>query len=151
MFRGAPIGVGQIYDRYKRKDCETIYKLDERIAANPSGKFTLDERWTVKYSQKIDVTMVGVWDTVGAHGVPVFKIPGVSSSTLGFLHTGLRQSIRNAYHAVAIDEHREKFAPTLWTKLSTTVSAPRPLESVEQRWFAGAHANVGGGYPSDPL
>jgi Uncharacterized alpha/beta hydrolase domain (DUF2235) len=25
------------------------------------------------------------------------------------------------------------------------------LEQVEQRWFVGAHANVGGGYPSDVL
>lgn len=95
--------------------------------------------------------MVGVWDTVGALGIPAFNIPGVSTSTLGFLHTGLRQSILNAFQAVAIDEHRLKFTPTLWTKLSTTKAAPRPLASVEQRWFVGAHANVGGGYPSDPL
>lgn len=151
LIRGAPLGVGQIYGRYKRPECETIYKLQERLDGQPVSTFTLEDRWTLKYSQKVDITMVGVWDTVGAHGVPAFKIPGISSSTFGFLHTGLRQSIRNAYHAVAIDEHREKFAPTLWTKLSTTAADPRPLESVEQRWFVGAHANVGGGYPSDPL
>lgn len=27
----------------------------------------------------------------------------------------------------------------------------RPVEHVEQRWFVGCHANVGGGYASDPL
>lgn len=151
LLRGAPLGVGQIYERYKRAECETIYKLQERMESAVAESITLEETWMLKYSQKIDITMVGVWDTVGAHGVPAFNIPGISSTSLGFLHTGLRQSIRNAYHAVAIDEHRRKFAPTLWTKLSSTMSAPRPLESVEQRWFAGAHANVGGGYKSDPL
>jgi Uncharacterized alpha/beta hydrolase domain (DUF2235) len=30
-------------------------------------------------------------------------------------------------------------------------AAPRPISSVEQRWFVGAHANVGGGYASDLL
>jgi Uncharacterized alpha/beta hydrolase domain (DUF2235) len=27
----------------------------------------------------------------------------------------------------------------------------RPIDKVEQRWFVGAHANVGGGYATDPL
>jgi hypothetical protein len=53
--------------------------------------------------------------------------------------------VRNAYHAVAVDEHRQPYAPTLWapkTKLDQTV---------EQRWFIGAHANVGGGYDDRTL
>lgn len=151
LSRGAPLGVGQIYDRYKRSNCATIYNLYDRQQSGELKDSTLEERWTLKYSRRIDIAMVGVWDTVGALGIPAFNIPGLSTSTLGFLHTGLRQSIRNAFQAVAIDEHRFKFAPTLWTKLSTTTAAPRPLELVEQRWFVGAHANVGGGYPSDPL
>lgn len=151
LVRGAPLGVGQVYDRYKRPGCDTIYTLAERMAAEKPDDFSIEDRWMLKYSQKVSIKMVGVWDTVGALGLPVFHIPGFSSSTLSFLHTGLRQSILNAYHAVAIDEHRGKFAPTLWTKLSTTEAAPRSLEAVEQRWFVGAHANVGGGYFSDPL
>lgn len=149
--RGSPLGVGQIYERYKRPNIGTIYQLQDQINRAEPASVTLEDRWTLKYSQQVVIKMVGVWDTVGALGVPAFHIPGVSSSTLGFLHTGLRQSIQNAYHAVAIDEHRGKFAPTLWTKLSTTVSNPRPIQEVEQRWFVGAHANVGGGYRSDPL
>jgi hypothetical protein len=34
--------------------------------------------------------------------------------------------------------------PTLWTK-------PRPIQEAEQRWFIGAHANVGGGCFNDSL
>lgn len=151
LCRGAPLGAGQMYNRYKRPECGTIYTLQDRMRSGKPADFSIEDRWTLKYSQKINIKMVGVWDTVGALGVPGSLIPGISRSTLGFLHTGLRQSILNAYHAVAIDEHRGKFAPTLWTKLSSTEAVPRLVECVEQRWFAGAHANVGGGYFSDPL
>lgn len=56
---------------------------------------------------------------------------------------------------MAIDEHRKPFAPTLWTVDYKKGSPPphhhRTLAQVEQRWFVGAHANVGGGCQSDPL
>jgi hypothetical protein len=32
-----------------------------------------------------------------------------------------------------------------------SIAKPRPLSGVEQRWFVGAHANVGGGYQTDLL
>jgi hypothetical protein len=61
-----------------------------------------------------------------------------------------------AFHALAIDEQRRSFEPTLWTKTTdnadpASASPPRPLAQVEQRWFVGAHANVGGGYANDVL
>jgi hypothetical protein len=57
------------------------------------------------------------------------------------------------FHALAIDEHVASFAPTLRTKyvpikpadVDPVAPPPRPISEVEQRWFAGAHANVGGG------
>jgi hypothetical protein len=108
----------------------------------------------LKYSRAVPIRMIGVWDTVGAAGIPVFRIPGVSSSTLGFHHTGLRRPIKYAFHAVAIDEHRRKFAPTLWTVRTAPGAQPAPMRSLaaaEQRWFIGAHANVGGGCYDDLL
>jgi hypothetical protein len=66
----------------------------------------------------------------------------------------LRLDNEYAFHALALDEHREDFEPTFWTRTLKTgqAGAPdRPIEQVEQRWFVGAHANVGGGYASDPL
>lgn len=71
-----------------------------------------------------------------------------------FLDTHLRLDNENAFHALALDEHRKNFEPTFWTRtVRTGQSGPpdRPLDHVEQRWFVGAHANVGGGYASDPL
>src|SRR5260370_20489550 len=72
-----------------------------------------------------------------------------------FLNTGLRHSNKSAFHALAIDEHRKAFAPTLWTvdfkKWTPPPHHGRTFSQVEQRWFVGAHANVGGGCQSDPL
>lgn len=154
---GAPLGIGQLYDRYRRNEAvSTIWKLREaRDAGAPSQK--LEERWMLDYAMAVPIKMIAVWDTVGALGVPFGNIPKISKSGFKFLHTGLRVSQENAYHAVAIDEHRKAFAPTLWTKKirdgvpASQMAAPRPLTSVEQRWFVGAHANVGGGCRSDLL
>jgi uncharacterized protein (DUF2235 family) len=153
---GSPLGVAQLYERYKRSDDRTLWKLGELQAAGTLLDVTLEEQWMLKYSQPIRIKMVGVWDTVGALGIPAFSIEGISRSTLGFLHTGLRLSIENGYHALAIDEHRRAFAPTLWSVRKpkdpdAVFAAPRSISSIEQRWFVGAHANVGGGCLSDLL
>ena len=110
----------------------------------------------LKYSRPTKIQVVGVWDTVGFLGIPAFAIPGISRPTFGYLQTGLRLHIEHGFHALAIDEHRRAFEPTLWT-VSTPKdpngprAAPRTIASVEQRWFVGAHGNVGGGYESDLL
>ena len=98
----------------------------------------------------MNVKVVGVWDTVGSVGIEAGDFTGISSSKFDYLQTGLRLPIQNGYHALAIDEHRAKFAPTIWDVHRSTAK-PRPLSSVEQRSFVGAHANVGGGYPTDLL
>jgi uncharacterized protein (DUF2235 family) len=90
------------------------------------------------------LTMVGVWDTVGALGIPAM-IGKVDPLLYGFLDTGLHPDVLNAYHALAIDERRVEFPPTLWT------SVPAPRQTVEQVWFAGVHCDVGGSYPETGL
>lgn len=153
---GSPIGVLELFDRYKRANEETIWKLQEIRDAGTTSVLSQQENWLLKYSQPAKITVVGVWDTVGSVGWELGNIPGISRSSFGYLHTGLRIHILNAYHALAIDEHRRDFAPTLWDmrfpkNKNAVVAKWRPLMSVEQRWFVGAHANVGGGYPTDLL
>lgn len=84
------------------------------------------------------IAMVGVWDTVGALGIPA-AIGESDPIVYGFLDTSLNPDVLNAYHALAIDEKRAQFHPTLWT------SPPRPGQTLEQVWFCGAHSDVGGG------
>ena len=58
--------------------------------------------------------------------------------------------MENAYHALALDEKRKNFAPTLWMKSKNTIRRSF-TQTLEQRWFAGVHGNIGGGYPDEGL
>jgi uncharacterized protein (DUF2235 family) len=152
LMPGAPLGVNQIYRRYHLgSEARTLWTLYAEQQAGTAGALSVEEQWMLKYSPRVPIKLVGVWDTVGALGVPAFHIPGISRASFGFLHTGLRIPIQHGFHALAVDEHREAFAPTLWTKHETATAPERSLSSVEQRWFVGAHANVGGGCESDLL
>ena len=144
---GAPLGVNQLFMRYRRPGQSTIREL---VAAQGEGKtdFSFEEGWMLKYAQAVPVKFLGVFDTVGALGVP---LPRLHRRAYPFLNTGLRQNNEYAFHALAVDEHRRAFAPTLWSNEGATSAKPRPVERTEQRWFAGAHANVGGGCFDDPL
>lgn len=153
---GSPIGLAQLFQRYQKGNEESIWTLKDKESAGDANKLTEEERWLLKYSQPAKVQVIGVWDTVGSVGVAAGNIPYISRSHFDYLQTGLFIPIQNGYHALAVDEHRSDFAPTLWTVRhpkdpSASMPPPRSLSNVEQRWFVGAHANVGGGYQTDLL
>jgi len=153
---GAPVGLTELFDRYKTGNDQTIWTLKDIEASGDISKLTEQEKWLLKYSQPAKVKVVGVWDTVGSVGLAAGNIPGISRAQFDYLQTGLFIPIQNCYHALAIDEHRSDFAPTLWdvhhrNDPKAPHPTPRPLSGVEQRWFVGAHANVGGGYEGDLL
>src|SRR6266850_3995126 len=143
---GVPISLNQLYARYRKGAVPNTIRA---LKNHPPANLTLEDQWLIEYSMDIPIFFQGVYDTVGALGVPFGNIPIISRSNYTFLETDLRINNDRAYHAMAIDEHREAFAPTLWTKTvekGVDTYAPRPLDQVEQRWFVGAHADVGGGY-----
>ena len=84
-----------------------------------------------------EVAFIGVWDTVGALGIPTRALAFAEERDL-FFDRGLGSNVRVARHAVSIDEKRADFRPTLWD--------PRDSVDLLQVWFAGVHADVGGGY-----
>jgi len=94
------------------------------------------------------IKFIGVWDTVGALGAPgvIGKVASVFNGNKYAYHdVSLNDHIVNAYHALAIDERRKPFAPTLWSR-------PDGWSGVlEQAWFPGVHSNIGGGYKPDGL
>ncbi|WP_342669599.1 DUF2235 domain-containing protein [Azospirillum thiophilum] len=96
-------------------------------------------------SRPIPIHFLGVWDTVGALGVPLGICRQLDEELYGFHDTELSSLVRNAVQALAIDEHRKIFAATLWNPKA------KPARRMEQRWFAGCHSNVGGGYADDTL
>ena len=97
-------------------------------------------------SADIDIACVGVWDTVGSLGIPLrwWNPFHAVRRRHQFHNTELSGRVRRAFHAVAADERRGPFPPTLWQKRK---GEPLPEgQVVEQVWFAGAHSDVGGGY-----
>ncbi|BFI95502.1 MAG: DUF2235 domain-containing protein [Rhodanobacter sp.] len=113
--------------------------------------------WRAARSDETDIHFIGVWDTVGSLGIPdtAAWFP-FARSRYEFHDTELSYIVKHAYQALALDEHRADFAPTKWTR-NPEMLAPgeRPTDKkaeqieVEQRWFVGAHADVGGGYDHD--
>jgi uncharacterized protein (DUF2235 family) len=112
-------------------------------------------RQRYSHSDDVEITFVGVWDTVGALGIPIdgFR-PPLLSKRWTFHDTTLSRSVRNAYHAISIDERRRPFVPTLWVEKRDEHGKvePRPEhQRVSQVWFAGVHSDVGGGYHDPAL
>lgn len=83
----------------------------------------------------VRVASVGVWDTVGAMGIPNY-IKGDRRDFFSFVNRRLSPLVEHAFHAMALDERRLDFPVTRWEQ------DPR----IEEMWFAGAHSDVGGGY-----
>jgi hypothetical protein len=93
----------------------------------------------------IKIHFVGVWDTVGAVGFPLWGRQYHITGTRIPRDTQATGLVTHAYHAVAMDEQRASFSVDLWRKEN---GSP---ESLEQIWFRGVHADVGGGYPERGL
>lgn len=88
------------------------------------------------------IRFVGVWDTVGSLGIPddLALLDLLDDAEDHAFHDcTLSDVVQTARHAVAMDERRQTFSPTLWTD----VAADR---DVKQLWFPGVHGDVGGGY-----
>jgi hypothetical protein len=98
---------------------------------------------------RLQVRYLGVWDTVGALGIPSrFAIAGPLDKKFEFHDTSLSAFALSARHAVAIDERRKDFVPTLWDN-TDSLNAERGIDPTapdapyQQRWFPGVHSSVG--------
>ncbi len=107
----------------------------------------LRPEWPWRAAGSVHVNFLGVWDTVGSLGIPddlallnLFDDP----DQWRFYDTTLGLHVKTARHAVAIDEMRASFTPTLWTDAD---GVPIVEDSrIKQVWFPGVHCDVGGGY-----
>jgi uncharacterized protein (DUF2235 family) len=93
-------------------------------------------------ASSVRIKCLGVFDTVGAMGVPLPIFWRENRDLFEFHDVTLSQISEVNLHALAVDEHREAFEPTPWRQQKfASVSTP-----TEQVWFVGAHADIGGGY-----
>jgi uncharacterized protein (DUF2235 family) len=86
------------------------------------------------------IHFLGVWDTVGRLGIPTMGALKWADAER-FHDTELSSQVAHAYHAIALDEHRRDYTVPVWSNKKLA-----PGQKVEQRWFVGAHSDVGGGY-----
>ncbi|HEY8693279.1 MAG TPA: DUF2235 domain-containing protein [Chloroflexota bacterium] len=99
------------------------------------------------FAHEIRIKFIGVWDTVGALGVPDLPTIPAISARWKFHDVTLSSYVDNAFQALAVDERRKPFEPTLWQQ-----EVPAPAQqALEQVWFSGVHTNVGGGYRDSGL
>nr|WP_314257294.1 DUF2235 domain-containing protein [uncultured Devosia sp.] len=96
----------------------------------------------------LKITYLGVWDTVGAMGVPSFLwISKLFNRKYTFHDFALSSSVASARHAIAIDERRATFPEAPWDNLDElNARQPDGMEPpYQQLWFPGDHGSVGGG------
>lgn len=125
-----------VWSRYRRQagKASTLLGYLEEFRAAP---LDLERQvWDVP------VHAIAVWDTVGSMGVPVYdERDHERVDVFKFADQKLSDRVGWGLHAVSVDEMRRDFAPTLW----------EARDQIKQVWFAGAHADVGGGYTETEL
>ena len=97
--------------------------------------------------ENVRIKVLGVFDTVGSRGIPVRDVlDWYNAKHFGFHDVALSPIVDHAFHALAIDEKRLSFPASVW-------GYPNHKDNltVEQVWFSGNHANIGGGYSDTSL
>ena len=83
------------------------------------------------FSRPCSVHFIGVWDTVASVGWLWWR--------RYFRDARLNKDIKFGYQALSIDEKRRHFRPSIWHEHDLP-----DTQTIEQVWFAGHHADVGG-------
>jgi uncharacterized protein (DUF2235 family) len=137
------------YRAYRRKYRALLARMSPRRGLNA-------EEFRHRYARRDQtgkpleptIKFLGVWDTVDAVGLP-FELADFWNTVIWqfkFRTTTLSRIVEKACHALAMNDDRESFRPVLWDEHEAGV-----CDRVEQVWFAGAHSNVGGGYPQQGM
>ncbi|WP_049830432.1 DUF2235 domain-containing protein [Arthrobacter sp. RIT-PI-e] len=134
-----------VFARYRRGgDAPGLREMQ----AGEEPATTAQDRLLLERSRLVRIRFIGVLDTVGSLGIPGGLGHWLSRRRYAFHDTALSGLVDHACHAVAIDEHRAQFTPTLWSGVPIPVGDH--VTHVEQRWFVGAHSSIGGGGTSRP-
>ncbi|RKF16668.1 DUF2235 domain-containing protein [Roseovarius spongiae] len=155
----SPAGINAAYALYRlpgeRNHPDAPRVRAERARLSPEfATSKADQEWRGDGSALVDIAYVGVWDTVGALGIPVALFGGLAyfwNRRYRFHDTDLSSLVRAARHAVALDEMRVFYAPALWSNLDDVEGRQGlnkgdtgPARSYQQVWFVGTHGIIGG-------
>ncbi|MBL8698636.1 MAG: DUF2235 domain-containing protein [Alphaproteobacteria bacterium] len=137
-------------------DVMTLYA---RRPAKPSARWRHltgdEERWLVRKDlihDEVAIRFMGLWDTVASLGLPLwgwwFRVGALWQNQ--HLNNNPAALCHRVCHALAIDETRSQFMPTLSPPDENRREQVFP-QRIEQVWFRGGHAEVGGGYAQHEL
>jgi uncharacterized protein (DUF2235 family) len=134
------------------------YATEERIVARPQGS-TREAAWRAVKGWfgglagsglddlprwgDVRIRFLGVYDTVGALGLPLPKAERLNDAVVGFHDTTLGPRVEHAVQALAVDERRGPYRPTIWRQPTGGLAAGQTCLQV---WFPGVHSDIGGGY-----
>jgi uncharacterized protein (DUF2235 family) len=124
---------------HKLEDAYALYRRRDD-ASHPDA--VESELFRRSYSTEPRAKFMGVWDTVGALGLPVGGLLQFINKRWSFHDMTLSSWVDNAFQALAIDERRKPFQAAIWDQ-----SANANGQVLDQVWFSGVHSNVGGSYP----
>ena len=159
----------RLYREFHAEQSRPQQCAGERDRARRDNKLHLSELWQsivyrclrcfepsdIKTEPVPEIAFLGLWDTVDAYGLPIEELKtGIDRYIwpLALKDVELNSKIKKACHALSIDDKRTSFHPLLWDESKTKTDATSTdVEKLTQVWFAGAHSNVGGGYPDDGL
>ena len=123
-------------------DAWAFYRMSEPEKREHQAAF--DRRFQGRQTN-VPIRCIGVWDTVGSFGIPPNRLLGrlrICRSNYQFLSVKLCPTVEYAFQALAIDEKRQAFVPAVWQRDAAAPSS----QTIRQVWFAGVHADIGGGY-----
>lgn len=141
-------GFQELYGYYYRKHGMDDPAAEKAFAAKLAAERLLDQ------SAADAVKVVGVWDTVAFHktwvaSTWIARLLGVGKEYIEFRNAELSDRVAYGFHALALDEHRRSFLPTLWDPPRATAASN--LKAMHQVWFSGEHSDIGGGRPDHRL
>lgn len=119
---------------------EEAFELYKNKDNKPQSPYSVSWRQNYTIESRVKIHFIGVWDTVGAMGLPFSIFSDIDDRHL-FYDRKLGSNIVKARHALSLDEQRDDFKPTIWE--------PREGVDLEQVWFSGVHCDVGGSYKPD--
>jgi uncharacterized protein (DUF2235 family) len=130
--------IDQAYELYERGVQGRESYLSEFLRELPGAAGNVRE-----LPPSIPIHFIGVWDTVRVLGA-IIDGRDITARYTRYHRPDLPEWVYNARHALAIHDLRPEYEPTLWENRRTG-------QTLEQVWFTGAHADVGGGYKDTSL
>ncbi|RGP71752.1 peptidoglycan binding domain-containing [Fusarium sporotrichioides] len=121
---------------------EKVHAIYKNWSQNSSKKRSRQPRMSERHYP--DITACALWDTVSSIGMPIPK--GMLRRKFASVDSELPGNVQHVFQALSLHEYRYHFFPIV---LLPSTASHQP--TIEQCWFAGYHADVGGGCEKDAL